>query len=70
MARINAACKKLARLCCKSSAATSLALSMVVSLAIAQPTAEALERSRQELGVFLIFCQWVSVLMSQAGFLA
>lgn len=52
MARINAACKKLARLCCKSSAATSLALSMVVSSAIAQPTAEALERSRQELGVF------------------
>ena len=52
MARINAACKKLARLCRKSSAATSLALSMVVSLAIAQPTAEALERSRQELGVF------------------
>ena len=52
MARINAACKKLARLCCKSSAATSLALSLVVSSAIAQPTAEALERSRQELGVF------------------
>ena len=52
MAQINAACKKLARLCCKSSAATSLVLSMVVSSAIAQPTAEALERSRQELGVF------------------
>ncbi|MDG2163430.1 MAG: hypothetical protein P8M31_08295, partial [Gammaproteobacteria bacterium] len=52
MARINAACKKLARLCCKSSAATSLALSLVVSSAIAQPTAEALERSRQELDVF------------------
>ena len=52
MARINTACKKLARLCCRSSAVTSLALSMVVSSAIAQPSAEALERSRQELGVF------------------
>ena len=52
MARINAACKKLARLCCKPSAVISLALSMVVSSAIAQPSADALERSRQELGVF------------------
>ena len=69
MARINAACKKLARLCCKSSAATSLALSLVVSSAIAQPSAEALERSRQELGVFSDLFQWVSASMSQSGFL-
>ena len=70
MARINAACKKLARLCCKSSAATSLALSLVVSSAIAQPTAEALERSRQELGVFSDLLSVGLVSMSQAGFLA